>query len=601
MHSGGFGGARGRVGVLVLLALAGWSWGAHSRPAFAQKVDIVERTLDNGMQVLMVEKHDAPTIIGAVFFRVGAANEVTGITGISHLFEHMMFKGSRVIGTSDYERDCEIMARLDEIKGEMSKEERVMRENLRKGRICDMYCDEAKTARYSDLEKEFNELLKEQKSIIVKDELSEIYRKHGGFFLNAFTSYDMTAYFVRLPKNKIELFLWMESDRMQNAVFREFYSERDVVLEERRMSLESTPTGRLVESFDAVFWESGPYGWDVLGWPSDIRSISREDAAWYRDTYYAPNNATALFVGDFDPDELFRKVKKYFAPIPRGKEDPPDVTTLEIEQVGAKQLVGEADTSPQAEVRFHTVGFQHPDSYPLQVLAGVLSGKSGRLYKKMVLEDGIALSGTVSEMMGPRLHVDAEQDSRKYGGYFAASAEGKDDVSPERLRDAILEILEDLKDSPITEYELDKVKNQVLARNVKMLRRFQGIGLMFYLGSYAAQGDYREMNTGMDKVMAVTPEDVQRVANTYFDRWKRNELLIHPKQREEGAVRLDPETQQFLGMIESSNDTDRLGGMIGMIQARMESMTEEKDREQAKVLLEAAKKRLEELKAKKDS
>ncbi len=565
-------------------------------PARAQRVVVDERALDNGMQVLMVEKHDAPTIIGAIFFRVGASNETTGITGISHLFEHMMFKGSKVIGTTDYKRDQQIMKRLDALKDEMRKEERIMRENYRLGRVDDLYGPEARTPRYRELEKEFNALIEEQKSIALKDEFSEIYKKNGGYFLNAFTSDDMTAYFVRLPKNKIELFMWMESDRMQNAVFREFYSERDVVLEERRMSLESTPTGRLEESFNAMFWESGPYGWDVFGWPSDLRSISREDARWYRNTYYSPNNATAIFIGDFNPDELFKMVKKYFGSIPRGDEDPPDVVTLEIDQVGDKRLAGEADTSPEIEIRFHTVGFQHPDSYPLQILAGVLSGKSGRLYKKLVLEDGIALGGSVSGMMGQRLHVDAGQDSRKYGGYFSVSAEGKDDVNPEQLRDAIYEILDDLKQNPVTEYELEKVKNQVIANNVKMLRQFQGIGLMFYMGSYAALGDYREINTGMDRLLEVTAEDVRQVADKYFDRWKRNELVIYPKQVEEGVVRLDDQARQFLGMIQSMDDKEQLGRVLGMLQMRMQETTDENEKQQVEFLLEAAKSRLEDLK-----
>ena len=585
---------------VLCLVLSGGLGLAGVGSAAPQQVEVIERTLDNGLQVLMVEKHDAPTVICALFYRVGASNEVTGITGISHLFEHMMFKGSQVIGCSDYARDRRIMARLDELKDQMRREECRMREDYRRGRVDDLYNPEARTERYCSLQQEFDRLIREQKEIVVKDEFSEVYKKHGGYFLNAFTSEDMTAYFVRLPRNKVELFMWMESDRLQNAVFREFYSERDVVLEERRMSLESTPTGRLEESFNAMFWESSSYGWDVLGWPSDIRSITREDARRYRDLYYSPNNATALFIGDFDPDELFKLVEAYFGHIPRGSEDPPDVMTLEIEQVGAKQLVGEADASPQVEVRFHTEAFQHPDSYPLTVLAGVLSGKSGRLYKKLVIEDGIALSGSVSRMMGPRLHVGADQSSMKYSGYFSVFAEGKDEVSPERLRDAIYEILEDLREHPVTEYELQKVKNQVVANNVKMIRRFQGIGLMFYLGSDAAMGDWREFNRRTEKVIAVTAEDVQRVAERYFGRWQRNVLLVYRKQAEEGAVRLDPETKQFLMMIQSMEDAERLERMVGMIQMRLGGATEAHERAQGEVLLKAATERLEELRAEGD-
>jgi predicted Zn-dependent peptidase len=375
-----------------------------------------------------------------------------------------------------------------------------------------------------------------------------------------------------------------------------------------------------------MFWESGPYGWHVLGWPSDIRSITREDARRYRELYYGPHNATALFIGDFDPDELFELFERYFGPISsnRGRKDkkafgdlmsrlrgetgpsargmvkPPDVTSLEIEQVGNKQLMGEAEASPQVEIRFHTVAFQHPDSYPLEVLAGVLSGKSGRLYKKLVIEDGIALSGSVRQMMGPSLHVGASQYSMKYAGYFSVFAEGKDEVSPLELRDAVYAILDDLKDNPVTEYELEKVKNQVIADNVKLRRRFQGIGLMFYLGQYAAQGDWREINTGMERLLDVTPSDIERVVDKYFGKWKRNELLIFPKEVEEGAVRLDPQMKQFLTMIESMEDTDQLGRILGMIQMRMDGAESDDEREQAMVLYDAAKKRLESLKSEED-
>ncbi|MEW5924393.1 MAG: pitrilysin family protein, partial [Candidatus Zixiibacteriota bacterium] len=281
-------------------------------PAAAQNIDAREFWLDNGMQVLMVERHETPTIMGAIAARVGSANETTGITGISHLFEHMMFKGTETIGTKDIKRDREIMAKLDSLRALMRDEERIMREQLRRGEIADMLDPEAKTPRYRELDAVFDSLILEQRQLIIKDQLDELYSKNGGYFLNAFTSDDMTAYFVRLPKNKIELFMWLESDRFRKPVFREFYSERDVVREERRLGVESTPTGLIEEDFRAMFWKSSSYHWDVIGWASDLGSITRDQANAYYDTYYAPNNLTMILVGDLNPDEMIKMVKKYF-------------------------------------------------------------------------------------------------------------------------------------------------------------------------------------------------------------------------------------------------------------------------------------------------
>ncbi|UCH83196.1 MAG: insulinase family protein, partial [Candidatus Latescibacterota bacterium] len=183
------------LGMVAMLATA--------VPVIAQNIDAKEYWLDNGMQVLMVERHEAPTIMASIFARVGSANETTGITGISHLFEHMMFKGTETIGTKDIERDREIMRQLDSLRVLIRAEERIMRENLRRGLIDDMMDPEAKTDRYKELDAEFDKLILEQRELIIKDQLDEIYTKHGGFFLNAFTSDDMTGYFIRLPKNKI--------------------------------------------------------------------------------------------------------------------------------------------------------------------------------------------------------------------------------------------------------------------------------------------------------------------------------------------------------------------------------------------------------------
>lgn len=567
--------------------------------ASAQNIDAKEYWLDNGMQVLMVERHESPTIMAAIAARVGSVNEMPGITGISHLFEHMMFKGTKTIGTTDIDKELAIMAQLDSLRTLMRAEERIMRENLRRGQITDMLDPGAKTPRYRELDKVFDSLVLEERKLIVKDQLDDLYSRNGGFFLNAFTSEDMTAYFVRLPKNKIELYMWLESDRFNDPVFREFYSERDVVREERRLSMESTPTGSIDEDFQAMFWKSSAYGWSVIGWASDLGSITKEQADTYFDTYYAPNNLTMILVGDLDPDEMIKMVRKYFDRIPRGKVAPPDVITLEEKQFGEKRMVAEAECSPRAEVWYHTVAWKHKDSYPLMVLAGVMEGKTGRLFKKLVEEKGIAKSsagGGRRMFGGSNLAVSATQDSRRYAGAFTVSADGVSGVTPEQLEAAINEVIADLKTNPVTPEELQKVKNQMRVQNIRSMDMMSGMGILFGLGSHAAKGDWTEANNEAKKCDLVTAEDVQRVANTYFADNQRNVLLINSKSAA-GGEEEDPRFTQFVGMIKGMTDAAKLEQMIGMFSGQADQVTDPKEKAQMEKLLKIANEHLKELKA----
>ena len=587
--------------VLLCLALLSLVFAA-AHPAAAQNIEAKEYWLDNGMQVLMVERHEAPTVMAAIFAHVGSSNEITGITGISHLFEHMMFKGTETIGTKDIIKDREVMAKLDSLRALMREEESKMRDGLYKGTVSDMLDPEAKTPRYRELEAVFDSLIVEQRELIIKDQLDELYSKNGGTFLNAFTSYDMTAYFVRLPANKLELFMWLESDRFNHPVFREFYSERDVVREERRMGVESTPTGLIEEDFLSMFWKSSPYHWDVIGWPSDLGAITREQANNYFATYYAPNNLTMILVGDIKPDETIKTVKQYFERIPHGKNEPPDVVTLEEKQHGEKRMIAEAETSPQTEIWYHTVAFKHPDSYALDVLAGIMSGKTGRLYKKLVEEKSLAKSsggGGPRMFGGDGLAVSAGQDSRRFAGAFQISAEGISGVKAEQLEDAVYEVMDDLKANPVTPEELQKVKNQMRVQSIRFMDIMSGIGVLFVLGQNAALGDWTEANNHAIKCDSVTAEDVQRVANTYFANDQRNVLIINSKSAPEGdeSGDEDPRFAQAVAMIKGLTDPAQLEQMIGMFAGQMDKVEDPDQRAKMEKLLKIANDHLNELKA----
>jgi len=485
------------LGLLFLWAL----------PLQAQKVPVIEKHLANGMQLLLVERHDEPSVAGGWVAHVGSSNERLGMTGIAHLFEHMMFKGTPTIGTKNYQRDLEIIAGQERIRDEMRQEERKMRAEYRSGEIDDLLKPENKTPRYRELEKEFNKLIAEQREILVKSEFDRIYSGEGGSSMNAFTTEDMTAYFVNVPANKLELWMWMESERILHPVFREFYAERDVVFEERRMRTDSTPLGKFQEEFNAMFWESSPYSWPTVGWPSDIPAISKAEADEFYSIYYSPQNISLILVGDFEPAKAEALSRKYFERIRRGPKEPPDIVTLEVKQMAEKRMNAEAEANPQVDILWHTVPFKHRDSYALEILVQLLSTRTGRLYKGLVLGSGVATEAY------------ADQSSMKWEGYFNAGGEVKEGHKPEEVEVGIYDNIERLKKEEVPPEELQKVKNNFAAGEYRRLS--SNFPILMHLIRNDGEGDWREINEAGPKIQAVTAADVRRVANKYLTKENR--------------------------------------------------------------------------------
>ena len=501
-----------RPGIPTLVLLLGGAW---LLPLHAQQVPVVEKQLTNGMRLLLVERHDEPSVAGGWVAHVGSSNERPGMTGIAHLFEHMMFKGTPTIGTRDYRKDVEIIAEQEQLRDQMRQEERKMRVEYRHGDIDDLLKPENQTPRYRELEKQFDKLIAEQRGILVKNEFDKIYTGQGGSGMNAFTTEDMTGYFINVPANKLELWMWMESERLWHPVFREFYAERDVVFEERRMRTESTPLGKFAEEFNAMFWESSPYSWPVVGWPSDIPSISKAQADEFYATYYAPQNITLILVGDFQPGQTEALARKYFERIPRGPRTPPDVVTLEVKQVAEKRMDAEAETNPQVDILWHTVPFGHKDSYALEILGQLLSTRTGRLYKGLVLGSKVATD------------VYANQGSQKWAGYFNAGGEAREGHKPEEVEQGIYQNLEQLKQEEVPAEELQKVKNNFAAAEYRRLSA--NFPILMQLIRNDGEGDWRQINEAGPKIQAVTAADVKRVANTYFTKENRTVAIYNRK------------------------------------------------------------------------
>ena len=471
-------------------------------PAGAQQVDAIEHRLDNGLTLLLVPRPGDPNVAAGWVAKVGSVYERPGITGVAHLFEHMMFKGTQTIGTRDIAQDLQIIEQLDALRVEIQAAEGELDRRHQLGEIDDPADPAVRSPRHQELLGEFETLLARQSDLLIKEDFSRIYTAEGGSGMNAGTSYDFTIYFINVPANKLELWFWMESDRLANPVFREFYAERSVVHEERRLRTDSTPIGKFQEQFEAMFWQSSPYGWPVVGWPSDLEGITRDEALAFFGTYYAPNNLAAALVGDFDPDEAIELAERYFGRLERGARPPLQPRTREMPQLAEKRMVAYADTNPQIVVRYHSVRDGHVDEPALVVLGQLLSGRTGRLYRSLVEEQEVATSAS------------GGQAGFQFEGMFELRGTARQGRTPEEVEQAIQAELEKLKTEPVGERELQKVKNQNAADTFRGLR--SNFGLMMQLLIREGNRGWGHINTDPALYDAVTAADVMRVANTYF-------------------------------------------------------------------------------------
>ena len=528
---------------------------------FAQEVPVIEHELDNGLKLLMVPRPGDPNIAAGWIARVGSVYERPGITGVAHLFEHMMFKGTQTIGTSDIDEDLAIIERLDAVKAELAVEEARLLQAHRLGQVETPDDPAARSARHRELLEEFDQVLARQQELVIKEDFSRVYTAQGASGMNAGTSYDFTIYFINIPANKLELWFWMEADRLLNPVFREFYSERDVVHEERRLRTDSTPIGKFREQFDAMFWESSPYSWPVVGWPSDLEGMTREEALSFFDQYYAPNNLAAALVGDFDPEEAVELAERYFGRIPRGDRPPLEPRTREMPQLAEKRMVAHADTNPQVVVRYHSVPDGHVDEPALVVLGQLLNGRTGRLYKSLVEDQKVATNAS------------GGQSGFKFEGMFELRGTAASDSTLEDVEQALYAELERLKTEPVTDRELQKVKNQNAAGNFRDLSgNFQ---LMMNLLIREGNRGWETINTDPPLYDSVTAEDIMRVASAYFTPENRAVAIYY---RQEGDAAEHPlltglddqerqQVQQMMTMLPQLSDEQ-----LRQFQAQAEQM-----------------------------
>ncbi len=458
----------------------------------------MHRVLPNGLTVLLYPNTQSPTVAARLFYVTGSVHEGPGTSGIAHLLEHMLFKGTHKVGIRDSAADRRIGAVKSAV---MDSLDALLAREARPGFAGH---DSATRARIDHLRARHDSLLAERRALMIPDELWATYQREGGTGLNAFTSSMVTAYIVTLPRNRLELFLWLEADRMHHGVLREFYPERDVVMEERRMRVEDRPTGRYWESLFGLFHEAHPFRLPTIGYASDLRHLTRAQAEEHYRRYYKPNNAILVLAGDLDTTETLRQVERYFGPIPRGDEFPP-VVTREPPPAGEKRLtVRRGDATPRMDLLFQAPAYPHDDLPALEIAAAVLSGRSGRLHRALVTESGLATSAGAGN--GPEA----------YASYFhvGVGLDGVPDVTA--VEAETWEVLEGLANNPPTERELQRARNQVAASRVRALENMERLATE--LAYWEMRGGWDEINRFPRVVSEVTAEQVAAVAAKYFDR-----------------------------------------------------------------------------------
>jgi predicted Zn-dependent peptidase len=494
------------LGVLCTLLLPVWAI-AQSLETFEERV--TEFTLDNGLHFIIVERSVAPVAHFFTLVDVGAANEPVGQTGIAHIFEHMVFKGSQTIGTTNYEEEEKYINQMDDAYTAWLREYNKF---------------EPDEEKLEELWAAFEDLQERAGEYVVNNEFTQIIEREGATGVNAFASSDATGYFYSLPQNKAELWFMLEADRFINPVMREFYVEKDVIFEERRMRTDSNPFGRLLEEFAGTAFSAHPYKNPVVGWPSDIRNTTIADTWEYHEKFYAPSSFTIAIVGDVDATEMRRLAEKYFSPM-KSRDPAPELLVEEPTQRGERRFVIEERSQPIYIEGYHTVNNQHPDYQALNLLSSIMtSGRTSRLYRKMVVEDQTALQ--VSSLNG--------YPGSKYPGMYLTYVIPNQGVDMETVEQTLRDEYGKVINEGVTEEELERVRTNARANLVRSLTSNQGIAQRMAF-AHVNGGSWRTAFTDLDRLNDVTVEDIQRVAKTYFKKNNRTVGMIKNVQDEEVA------------------------------------------------------------------
>jgi predicted Zn-dependent peptidase len=473
--------------MLATLAVAGAR--AQDLKSFEQR--ITTKVLPNGLTILICERPDAPVFSYDTFIDAGDVNDPSGESGLAHMFEHLAFKGTSQIGTTDYASEKVALEKVEAANDAYEAEylKAVGRD----------------PKKLDELKKAFIDAQTEAHKYVVPNQFTEVAERNGASGLNAETGLDDTQYFWSMPENRLELWAWLESGRLSDVVPREFYKERDVVYEERRMRTDSNPIGRLVEQFLATAYVAHNYGRSGIGWPSEVSQITATEAMEFHKKYYVGSNIVVAVVGDVKASEALPMLEKYFSKVPAGPK-PEEMTTVEPKQFAEKTVEIREQTQPFYLEGYHRPDYRDPDDAVYDAIGDIMSnGRVSRLYRSLVEQQQIAAAAQgFSPFPGD-----------KYPGLFAFYAVPLPGHTPEQMRDAIHKEIDKLKTADVTDDELQMYKTRTRADLLRGLADNQGLAntLAQYQTRY---GDWRELFKQLDKVDKVTKADIRRVATQVF-------------------------------------------------------------------------------------
>src|SRR5688572_1062155 len=443
------------------------------------------------MQFIIVERHDAPVVSFHSYVKAGSVDDPSGQTGMAHMFEHLAFKGTESMGTKDWAAEKKALEAVEEAYDRLDAE-RNKGLNAEVGKL---------GAAEINLQRAMSQAL----AFVNPGDYTRIFEENGGVGSTAATSADATEFSSSLPSNRLELWFLMESQRLMRPVFREFYRERDVMLDEYRERVEANPQNKLANALLATAFAAHPYRNPSIGWKSDIANLRQNAAKDFFDRYYAPGNITMAIVGDVDPAAARKLAERYFGPI-QARPLPPLVHTQEPPQTGPKTVAVEAITQPILMVAYHRPEQAEPEDPVLDIIGFILGGgRTGLLYKTLVEEKRIS-SGVqaISTFPGGR-----------YANLFAIRVTAAPGHNVDENQKALDEIIGRLTNERVESQVLARAKAHVRALFLQRLGENSGLG--FFLATYhGAYGNWRRMFRNIDELNRVTAEDVQRIARRYF-------------------------------------------------------------------------------------
>jgi predicted Zn-dependent peptidase len=475
---------------------------------------VTTKVLPNGLTLIVLERPGAPVFSYFTLVDAGDANDPGGQSGLAHMFEHLAFKGTKEIGTTNYAAE---KIALDKVEAAYAAYDAEYRKRVGQD-----------PAKLKQLHEAFLAAQKDAQQYVIPNEFTEIAEANGASGLNAETSLDATQYFWSMPSNRLELWANMESDRIANPVPREFYKERDVVMEERRMRIDSNPIGRMEEQFLAAAYVAHPYHRPGVGWQSELSQITATEAETFHKKYYVPANIVIAVAGDVKASEAMPVLEKYFGAIPAGQK-PEAMTTVEPPQTAEKSVIIKEATQPLYLEGYHRPDYLDPDDAVYDAIQDIFSnGRTSRLYRSLVRDQQIAaVAEGFSGFPGD-----------KYPGLFAFAALPNQGHTPEEMRTAIHKEIEKLRTTDVTDEELAMFKTRARADLLRGLGDNQGLAeqLAIYQQRY---GDWRELFNQLHKIDAVTKADVRRVANKVFVDNNRTYAMIEfeaPKQPQQAQA-----------------------------------------------------------------